>query len=274
MLENLKVDSDGIYCSSFNNATQAAEIAHRRRVASRANINYLIEIAQHHSIPVMDREVRRVLSRLNPAGALILDVGGCWGWHWRNEDWIRDGHKVLIVDFVKENLIHAKHLLGKKIGTSVFLVHGDASNLPFSSNQFDLYWSVQTLQHIRRYKDAVAEGYRVLARKGYFIDYSLNRPLILRGMYWLLGVPYIDEGDFGKYFLRRGSLKSKEVIEKEFRATAHTRYSEIFIQPEFHFTAGSEKSILGALDARLSGSSKLIGAVARQISFEIQKCQN
>ena len=38
---------------------------------------------------------------------------------------------VVIIDFVRQNLIHAKNVLGSLIGNQVALLHGDATSLPF-----------------------------------------------------------------------------------------------------------------------------------------------
>ena len=55
----------------------------------------------------MDHEVEQFISDL-PMNSIILDVGGCWGWHWRNLEVIRPDIDVVIVDFVRANLIHVK----------------------------------------------------------------------------------------------------------------------------------------------------------------------
>ena len=69
---------------------------------------------------------------------------------------------MVIVDFVKQNLIHAQNILGPVINKSIHLVHGDATKLPFPDSSFDLYWSVQTLQHIPNFRKAIDESRRVL----------------------------------------------------------------------------------------------------------------
>ena len=103
---------DGIYSAPMPSSAseQDAERSLRERVAARQQDNYLAAIAQSHSIPVMDHKVGRFLRNM-PQGALILDIGGCWGWHWRGLAATRPDLGVLIIDFVRANLIPAQLLL-------------------------------------------------------------------------------------------------------------------------------------------------------------------
>ena len=78
----LTPSADGIYSAGNWGSGQEAEIAMRKLVAERVPDNLDQVIATHHSFPVMDREVSAFVKGL-PQNALILDVGGCWGWHWR-----------------------------------------------------------------------------------------------------------------------------------------------------------------------------------------------
>ena len=77
---------------------------------------------------------------------------------------------VLIVDFVRSNLPHARNILGDLVGGQVALMHADATALPFavdsSFQDFDGVWTVQTFQHIPAYDKAVVEAYRVLKGGG------------------------------------------------------------------------------------------------------------
>ncbi len=82
LLSCLELGGDGIYGYSFDNKDQAQEVELRESVANHVYGNYWKEISNHHSIPVMDKEVNRFLINI-PENGLIIDVGGCWGWHWR-----------------------------------------------------------------------------------------------------------------------------------------------------------------------------------------------
>ena len=109
----------------------------------------------------MDKEVTKFLKYIKING-VIIDVGGCWGWHWRYIHKQRPDIKIVIIDFVRENLFIAQEVLGNQINRSIFLVHGNAMDLNFPDNSFDGYWSVQCIQHIPDYRKVYLEAHRVL----------------------------------------------------------------------------------------------------------------
>ncbi|EMO07731.1 methyltransferase domain protein [Leptospira borgpetersenii str. Noumea 25] len=120
-----------------------------------------------------------------------MDIGGCWGWHWRNIPKERPDVKVVVIDFLRENLNHAKIFLGNSIGKYVYLVHADATSLPFQDQIFDGVWTVQTFQHIPDFKKTCSEAFRVLKSEGTFINYSLSSTPMNRIIYFLLGKNFI-----------------------------------------------------------------------------------
>lgn len=187
LLQSQTVDADGIYSGHITTTQdQATERALRERVAAVHYDNYLDAISHSHSIAVMDYEVDRFLAKI-PQGGLILDIGGCWGWHWRRLVNTRPDVGVLIVDFVRSNLPHALNVLGSLVGHQVALMHADATALPFAVDAnfpgFDGVWTVQTFQHIPAFDKAVSEAYRVLKRGGgvrqLFTQYSTADSLVV-----------------------------------------------------------------------------------------------
>ena len=277
LLQHLSVDADGIY-SSYVTATQdqAAEIALRERIAAVHYDNYLDTISRSHSIPVMDYEIDRFLARM-PKGSLILDIGGCWGWHWRRLATTRPDIGVLIIDFVRSNLPHACNVLGDLVGNQVALMHADATALPFGDNPnfqgFDGVWTVQAFQHIPAYDKAVAEAYRVLKKGGLFANYSLNVQGHIRGIKHMLGKDYpIESWVDGNFWLARASIEQKRQVESIFQNAITERWSEILYSPELHFfSPGREGSWLGKLDAMLSNNIGFLRYFASQHSFHSQK---
>ncbi len=268
-LFGLQQDSDGIYGHASESLAQTGEVAFRESIANMSTDDNILDlIAQHHSIEVMDREVRRFIRGL-PSNALIVDVGGCWGWHWRNLPRVRPDIKVFIVDFVRSNLKRAMDMLEPQIGSSVFLVHGDAMSLEFPADAFDGYWSVQTLQHIANLSGALSEARRVLKVGGQFANYSLNVQPIIRALLKLAGKPYIIDGQLGEnLFLRRATSADVELISGYFNSPVSRRYSEFLFQPNLRTTfTGRENSVFGKLDSLLSSSNSLFGSLARQQSF-------
>ncbi|MCP4912368.1 MAG: methyltransferase domain-containing protein [Oligoflexia bacterium] len=252
------------------NPEQETEIKLREEVAERSYDDYLKELSHHHSIPVMDVEVENFL-KLIPQNGTIIDVGGCWGWHWRKIGEQRPDVKVIIVDFVKTNLIHAVNVLGDLINKQIFLLHGDATSLPFEDHSFDGYWSVQTLQHIPNFEDSIDEAYRVLKPNGQFVNYSLNNQSLIKLIMKTLGKKYHEVGYVDNvFYLERFSKKQIDYIEKVFKGAGQKRYSEILFKPSLKFTVPGSHGFLGMIDSKLSGS--LLGSsVARQKSFHIQK---
>lgn len=82
LFKNILLGPDKIYSSIKNtDLAQSTEIKLREKVASQHYDNYLSAIANNHSVPVMDYEVKRFLAYL-PKNALIPDIWGCLGWHW------------------------------------------------------------------------------------------------------------------------------------------------------------------------------------------------
>ena len=172
LLRSFDFDSDGIYSAPipYLGSSQNVELEFRKQVAAQQYDEYLTHLSHNHSIPVMDHEIDRFLASM-PTNALILDVGGCWGWHWRRLSTTRPDVGVLIVDFVRANLFHAQRLLGPLVGTQVALMHADATNLPIldaggAFSGFDGVWTVQVFQHIPDFSSACRESCRVLKSGG------------------------------------------------------------------------------------------------------------
>lgn len=277
LLQSHSVDSEGIYGKLSDLPTdQSAEIKLREGVAAEHYDNYLEAISRSHSIPVMDHEIDCFLAKM-PQGALILDIGGCWGWHWRRIAQTRPDVGVLIIDFVRSNLAHARNVLGELVGHQVALMHADATALPFMVDErfqgFDGIWTVQTFQHIPSFDKAASEAYRVLKRGGVFVNYSLNVQPHIRGLCHLLNRDYIAEGRVeGAFWLARASQEQKKCIETIFGNTVSERWSEILYSPELHFYApGRKGALLGKLDALLSNNVGFLGWFARQRSFLCKK---
>jgi ubiquinone/menaquinone biosynthesis C-methylase UbiE len=277
LLRSCSIDADGIYSGMRDYvSTQIAEIELRERVAAEHYDNYLDALSASHSIPVMDHEVDRFLKAI-PQGGLVLDIGGCWGWHWRRLAHTRPDVGVLIVDLVRSNLPHARNVLGGLVGWQVELMHGDATALPFSQDEsfpgFDGVWTVQTLQHIPDFDKAVSEAHRVLKSGGVFTNYSLNIQPPIRWLRRLFGKEYLTKGWIeGVFWLARASKDQEESIATIFGGTVSQRWSEILYSPELRFTApGKDGSVLGQFDALLSNNIGLLGWFARQRSFHCQK---
>ena len=199
------------------NQNQAEEIALREKVANEYYVDYMAEVSKHHSVPVMDHEIDRFLEKI-PENGLILDIGGCWGWHWRDIAQKRSDINVLIIDFVVGNLVHAQNLLGPLVGTQVALMDADATDLPFIISDnftgFDGVWTVQVFQHIPDFSKAVKEVARVLRKGGFFINYSLHKTPLNRFIYFLFRKKFHIEGELhGLFYLSRANKQQKKSLK-------------------------------------------------------------
>jgi ubiquinone/menaquinone biosynthesis C-methylase UbiE len=279
LLNTCAQDCSGIYSAprpTFSYAQRAEQLL-RESVAARRYENYLADVAKNHSISVMDREVDRFLCEM-PEDALILDIGGCWGWHWRRLA-LRPGVAVLIVDFVRSNLLHALNVLGPLVGTRVALMHADATALPLpeadaDSLGFDGVWTVQVFQHIPDFTLACREANRVLKPGGRFVCYSLHATPVNRLLYRLLGKTFHLEGMVkdGSFFLSRANDRQGRILADIFGGHVTDRYTECLFHPDLklEFT-GQIRNPIGRLDALLSELPWLGRWIARQRSFEATK---
>lgn len=280
LLDSFSQDSDGIYVPPMppSSSDQEAERALRERVAALHYDDYLAVVARYHSIPVMDREIDRFLAQM-PRGSLILDIGGCWGWHWRRLA-ARPDVGVVIIDFVRANLLHAQKVLGSLVGGQVALMHADATALPFSRANtsfagFDGVWTVQAFQHIPDFTQACREAHCVLKPGGYFVNYSLHTTPLSRVIYRVLGKSFHTQGMMNDvpFHLSRASDRQRQIIADIFQGRVIDRYTECLFHPGLlHIAfAGRPGSRIGRFDAFLSNMPLLGQLIARQRSFEIHK---
>jgi ubiquinone/menaquinone biosynthesis C-methylase UbiE len=265
---------DGIYSApkpSFVSG-QDAERKLREQVAVELYDNYLASIARHHSIPVMDYEIDHFLAKI-PQGGLILDIGGCWGWHWRRLAETRPDLEVLIIDFVRANLVHAQRVLGPLVGTQVALMHADATDLPLPTSTFDGVWTVQAFQHIPNFARACSEAHRILKPGGFFVNYSLHTTPFNRMVYWLLGKTFHKEGmRKNKFHLNRANDRQRQIVVDIFIGEVIDRYTECLHHPDLRLTFGGRVgSPIGQFDKLLGELPRLGRWIARQRSFEARK---
>ena len=272
VLAGLEQGDDGIYSAAVSVAPdQADEVREREAVARREFSDLILEVSRHHSIRVMAQEVRRFLRRI-PVDGVVADIGGGWGWPWRRLDVERPDVCIIVVDLVRENLRLAERILGPLVNERVFLVHGDATTLPFPSAVFDGYWSVQALQHIPRFDQAVQEAHRVLRPRGEFACYSLNRAMLIEAVYRVMGKPYHVHGKrSGSFHLARASAEQESVVSRVFGSRVRNRYTEVLFHPDLRLHTGAEGSRVGALDSLVSGSAPVLSWVARQRSYHARK---
>ncbi len=224
----------------------------------------------HHSINVMDKKVEKFIELL-PKNSVICDLGGSWGWHWRNIHEQRPDIKVVIIDFIYENLIIAKKILKNNINKQIFLINEDCCKFNIKNNFFDAFWSVQTLQHIPNYIHVYKKVYNQLKKGGYFFNCNLNKNYLIKIIYLILNKNYLEKGFNKNYYLERSNNKQKMYLEKIFNNKATTIYSELLFHPDLNLYSGKKNSLLGKIDSFLTGSSLIKKILARQETYLIVK---
>ena len=107
---------------------------------------------------------------------------------------------------------------------------------------------------------------------GEFINYSLNTAQLIKFIYKIAGRNYHIEGPTDAFYLARASKEQKQIVETIFTTKVISRFTEILFHPDLKYSlSGKESSIIGKVDARLGGSNFLLGWIARQHSFKVQK---
>ena len=273
LLKNMKLGLDGVWGEVTDYGKQEQEKTFRQSIANEVQSNYLNEISLFHSIPVMDAQVKLFLNQI-PKNGVVLDIGGCWGWHWRNINKDRPDITIVIIDLIRENLLHAKKILKDEIiKDKVFLVHGNACSLKFEDETFDGVWSVQTTQHIPDFEVVCKETFRVLKKKGVYWDYGLNNAALIRFVYKLFRKPYYLHNYIkGSFFLRRVNSGVIDTVTNVFNIKPSVQYSEVLFTPDLKLPiGGKENSILGKIDSLLIGNFNIWKLLARQCSLHVQK---
>lgn len=262
--------SKKIFGTNKHSLFQKREFVLRKKIATKRYNNFIREISLHHSVNVMDREVEKFI-KLLPKNSIICDMGGSWGWHWRNIEKKRPDIKIIIIDFIFENLLIAKKILRNKINKQIFLVNADCCKFNIKNNFFDAVWSVQTLQHIPNYIQIYKKIYNQLKPGGYFYNCNLNNNYMINLVYKILKKKYLIKGFNNNYYLERSSNMQKESLEKIFKNKVIIIYSELLFHPDLKIFTGSPNNLIGKIDSLLTGKSIIKKIFSRQETFLIKK---
>jgi SAM-dependent methyltransferase len=135
-----------------------------------------------------DRIRREVVRRMTPAGILTLEVGAATA---RDSAALaEEGAVAVALDYSPEALLRAS-----EAGGDVLLVCGDALNLPFREDAFDLVFHQGVLEHFRDPDPLTRECARVLAPGGMllvdvpqtFHPYTLLKKVLIAAGTWFAG---------------------------------------------------------------------------------------
>jgi SAM-dependent methyltransferase len=266
---------DEIYSFHESSSSQHREVEIRDAGALSApdEIDALMRsVSRHHSVEVMKHEIRKFIDSV-PYGGIVLDVGVGWGWHWLGISVYRPDLLICVLDFSLQSLLRAKKILAKESSNSFVYVCGNALDLKFESESINGYWSVQTLQHVDSFDQAIREAHRVLVDGSQFASYSLNTQPVVQSLYNVFGLSYVVNGEYSEGInLSRASTDQLRVVQQIFGATVEVRYSEILFSPEILLNfPGRKNSVIGKIDNLLTGNNFFSRKFARQCSFHVFK---
>lgn len=97
---------------------------------------------------------------------LVLDAGSGIG---GSSIWLAKerGARVVGLNIVDRQLIRGRDLVdNRSLGQKVDFVKGDYQKLPFKDNTFDVFWSLESIEHATNLQDFMSEAFRVLKPGG------------------------------------------------------------------------------------------------------------
>jgi len=181
-----------------------------------------------------------ILLYLNP-GMTIADIGGATGIY---SFWLHNmGHEVHLLDaaeFHIETAIKISKEENKPLGS---ILLGDARNLPYSDNQFDLVLLFGPLYHLQQKTDrirVITEAKRILKPGGVLLVATISRYASLLDGFWQ---NFIGDVEFEKiidqdltngnhfnttdnpFYFTEAHFHSQKEIEEEFTLSGFTHFS-------------------------------------------------
>ncbi|HHW58259.1 MAG TPA: class I SAM-dependent methyltransferase [Clostridia bacterium] len=121
----------------------------------------------------MERDIKEALEILGRGEGKALDIGTGRG---RLATALAEyGYQVVSIDENKEALIRTRGLLEEEgILNDILLIHGDAHNLPFLDETFEVVATYNAMHHMRDYKKVLDEMVRVCKKGGSILISELN----------------------------------------------------------------------------------------------------
>lgn len=258
---------NNIYFKNFKINNQKTEFDMRISISSKKYSNYFDEISRHHSIEVMKGFVRKFLLNIK-RNAIILDIGCGWCWHWQGISKLRPDIKILALDFVTQNFIHAQKILSNEDLKQVYFINDNFENFLQEKGLFDGIWSAQTFQHIGNLENNFKKVSYILNENGLFFNFNLNYSILAR----LKNLIKNQNKEYfvnNYYYLDRNIENQKKILQENFKKI-DIYYCEFLFHPEIKFFFGKKNSLIAKLDSFLSGNN-LLSSFARQVLMVASK---
>jgi ubiquinone/menaquinone biosynthesis C-methylase UbiE len=112
------------------------------------------------------RIIRELMPLVRGQAARVLEVGAGSGRD--SVELAGAGASVVVLDYVPSSLETARRV-ALSAGSEVFLVCGDANNMPLKSECFDVVFHQGLMEHFRDPKPLLAENRRVLKKGGHLL---------------------------------------------------------------------------------------------------------
>ncbi|WKV10394.1 class I SAM-dependent methyltransferase [Thermoanaerobacterium sp. CMT5567-10] len=121
----------------------------------------------------IESDLKRALDLLGEGYDFALDVGT--GRARMAYALARYGYNVVSLEYNIDTLKKAKEMISNEdVGDKILFVHGDAHEMPFIDESFEVVTSYNAMHHMDDYKAAIDEMMRVLKRDGKILITELN----------------------------------------------------------------------------------------------------
>ena len=189
---------------------------------------------------------QEIIQRYLKSSMTIADIGGATGAY---SFWLHDmGHRVHLLDAAEFHIETATKLSITENKPLASISLGDARQLPFDNEQFDLVMLFGPLYHLQEKEDrikSIAEAKRVLNKKGVLLAATISRHASLFDGFWQ---GFIDDPAFEnilKQDLEDGNhanpvnhpmyftdahFHSQKEIKEEFAAAGFSKFDVIAIE--------------------------------------------
>ena len=164
-----------------------------------------------------------------------------------------EGNECHLIDLSEKIIEKAKFLFESNKLKGTFKV-GDAENLPYDDDSFDLIFSIGLLEHFDNFDKIISESYRVLKNGGFAIHYIVpdHNPIVQKEFNWinsLLKLNISSDLNIKKENVFRTSKMSSDYIDsfkknnfKAIKSTGVYPLPMISTSIDFPFTLLDEKS--------------------------------